>query len=236
MSRCIIVGHAPSMLLEEMGELIDGYDTVIRLKNCRQTLMKPEFYGTKTDIVGGSLTIAGQLRDLTSEKFWIWTDSRHEGWEWNDQINALPHIFTNKRVFIDRDLCNTWNTTYRNMREATPDHNWDEAMRASRYDTGEGENHMSQGLHALVYACALLKPDAVDLIGFDNVLTGEFNWSVTRGEDWDKYPRHRWDIENKMVDIISKHYDVPVVCPLPLHRPAANAVGNRRPRVCRQFC
>lgn len=211
MSKVIIVGHAPSMLLEEMGELIDSYDTVIRLKNCQQTLSKPLFYGTKTDIIGGSLTIAGNLRDLPSDKFWVWTDSRHEAWEWEERANALPQIFRGKgEVFIDRDLCDLWNNTYRTMRVASPETNWDDAMRASIYDTGEGENHMSQGLHALVYACALLKPDTVDLIGFDNVMTGEFNWSVTRGEEWTKYPRHRWDLENQMVDLISKQYGVQV--------------------------
>ena len=198
------------MLLEEMGELIDSYETVVRLKNCRQTLMRPEFYGTKTDIIGGSLTIAGKLRDLPADQFWIWTDSRHDGWEWDDQVNALPAIFRGKRVFIDRDLCNVWNNTYRNMRKANPKTEWSTEMKASRYDTGEGENHVSQGLHALVYACALLRPESVDLIGCDNLMTGEFNWSVTRGEDWGKYPRHRWDIENEMVGLIGKHYDVPI--------------------------
>ena len=223
MSKVIIVCHGPSMLLEEMGDVIDGHDTVIRLKSCANTLKKPEFYGTKTDIIGGSLTIAGKLRDLPAEKFWIWTDSRHESWEWNDHINALPHIFRGKNVFIDRSLCDQWNTTYRNMRKANPTEDWDEQMKASRYDTGEGENHMSQGLHALVYACALLKPEAVHLIGFDNVYTGEFDWSVTRGEDWRAYPRHRWDIENQMVGLISEHYNVPVGFIMP--DPPQEAIG-----------
>lgn len=203
------------MLLEEMGELIDSFDTVIRLKRCQQTLEKPEFYGTKTDVIAGSLTIAGALRDIPADSYWVFADSRHEGWEWQDKINAVPNMFRGKHVFIDSDLCTVWNNTYRNMRAAKPDPVWDEQMAASRYDHGEGENHLSAGLHALIYACAYLKPDEVHMIGFDNVMTGRFDWSVTRGEDWKKYPRHRWDLENEIAGLVSETYGVPIAFVMP---------------------
>ena len=64
---------------------------------------------------------------------------------------------------------------------------------------------MSAGLHAILYACHLGYREIV-LFGFDNVASGGFTWSVTRGPEWNQYPDHRWDIEREMVKLIGSEY------------------------------
>lgn len=201
--KAIIVGHGPSMLMEEMGEHIDSFDTVIRLKRCQNTLEQPEFYGTRTDIVCGSLTIAGGLREIDAPEYWIFTDSRHGGDDRTEKVNILGRLFQGRSVYCNPELCETWDEMYRQARDMVPEEDWDPQMRPSKYDEGKGEGHLSAGLHALIYACESGRFDEVHLIGFDNVMTGEFSWSVTRGEDWKAYPRHRWDVENAMVNSLT---------------------------------
>ena len=74
----------------------------------------------------------------------------------------------------------------------------------------KGHLHMSSGLHALLYACYWLKPKRVNMVGYDNVKTGAFTWSITRGPEWGHYPDHRWDIEHKMVHEIAEQFEVEV--------------------------
>ena len=197
-----IIGHGPSMLEHEYGAEIDEHATVIRMKRCEETLKHPEQYGTKTDIVCGSYTIALMLpQHMPKNEYWAFLDSRHDDLPWSvvgRMVEAVP-------CKILPELCFTWNTIYRALR--TP------------YDTPEGvqaftplgHNHMSAGLHTLLYACEVLKPREITLYGFDNIKTGSQGWSITRGPDWNKYPDHRWDVEHQMIPMIEKEFDVEVV-------------------------
>jgi hypothetical protein len=193
----VIVGHGPSLLGKPRGDLIDSYDFVVRQK---QAKLNP-FTGYKTDAIVGSWN---QMRPIP-QQLWIFIDSRfdyltEENFQMaRDRFNAC----------IDADLCREWDARYRARR--TPLGPIPEHIKQHPIASDErGHKHMSSGLHALLYACEFLRPRTVDLIGFDNVRTGEFTWSVTRGEDWKNYPDHRWDVERDMIPEIEKEWDVEV--------------------------
>ena len=133
--KAIIVGHGPSIMGEEMGHLIDEFDYVIRLKRCQHTLDLPQYFGKKTDIVAGSLTIAGALRDIPAQQYWVFVDSRHTDTD-PVVIKNVQTIF-NKPCILDKGLCDSWDEQYRSLRDAMGTH---------------GHNHTSQGFKAIVYA------------------------------------------------------------------------------------
>jgi len=198
MNVCI-VGHGPSLLNQRLGDRIDGYDVVIRQKRCQETLKRPETYGTRIDVVCGSWTIAPQLFEIGAGEVWVFLDSRHA-----DVSDALvEHVSQVAR--IDRSLCDDWNARYRARR--TPYKRPDE--RVKEFDP-LGHPHLSAGFHTLLYACAFLKPESVTLAGFDNVRTGGWTWSITRGPEWGQYPDHRWDIEHEMLKDVQDEWDVEV--------------------------
>ena len=97
--KAIIVGHGPSIMGEEMGHLIDEFDYVIRLKRCQHTLDLPQYFGKKTDIVGGSLTIAGALRDIPAQQYWVFVDSRHTDTD-PVVIKYAPTIFNKPCIIL----------------------------------------------------------------------------------------------------------------------------------------
>jgi hypothetical protein len=196
----IIVGHGPSMLEKERGDIIDSFDTIIRQKaiGMQEMRNRPQHFGNRTNILCGSATIRQQLQ-AQCEK-WIFFDSRHKTWKPSE---CDPEVFRS-----DKPLCDLWNALYRGQR--TDWTNEDHRIVGSRTSDNKGHTHMSAGLHTIIYTCAFLKPDKITLVGFDNVRSGEFTWSVTRGEDWKGYPDHRWDIEKKMVDYITTLYKVKI--------------------------
>lgn len=197
--KAIIVGHGPSIMGEEMGELIDEFDIVIRLKRCQHTLDVPKNFGTKTTIVAGSLTIAGALRDIEAEQYWVFVDSRHTDVD-SAVLESAPKIFNPKPCKLDKNLCDSWDEIYRSKRDEMG---------------GQGHNHTSQGFKAIVYALHFLKPDELVLVGFDNIYSGDFTWSITRGPEWKHYPDHRWDVEHVLIDELKKVYNIPIGFLLP---------------------
>jgi hypothetical protein len=196
----IIVGHGPSMLEKERGDVIDSFDTIIRQKaiGMQEMRNRPQHFGRRTNILCGSATIRQQLQAQCER--WIFFDSRHKTWK---PSQCDPEVFRS-----DKPLCDLWNALYRGQR--TDWTNEDHRIVGSRTSDNKGHTHMSAGLHTIIYTCAFLKPDKITLVGFDNVRSGEFTWSVTRGEDWKGYPDHRWDIEKKMVDYITTLYKVKI--------------------------
>lgn len=197
--KAIIVGHGPSIMGEEMGSLIDEFDTVIRLKRCQETLKHPENFGSKTDIVAGSLTIAGALRDIDADQYWVFVDSRHTDTD-PILIERTPRIFEPAPCILDKPLCDSWDELYRSKRDEMG---------------GQGHNHTSQGFKAIIYALHYLKPDELILVGFDNIYTGEFTWSITRGPKWKHYPDHRWDVEHALLEDVKKTYNAKIGFLLP---------------------
>lgn len=186
-----IVGHGPSMSKSGYGEEIDSHDIVIRLKRSIHLLLQNKDFGTKYDVAAGSLHILPLMKDMliTSNvniPLMCLFDSRHEKLEdWQVQViltDCFPYSVISKR-----DVCNDLDVIYRSKLDA---------------NDKTSERHTSQGLKALWLAGHLYPNSTIDLYGFDNVKTGTFTWSLTRGEDWDKYPNHRWDIEHNMIPFI----------------------------------
>lgn len=194
----LIVGHGPSMLEKERCAEIDAFDTVIRQKGIgvEEMQKRPKHFGSKIDFLCGSATIRDKL--IADCEKWIFFDSRHKGWRPEDMGNYR----------MNKPLCDLWNGLYRTMR--TDWTNEDHRIVSSRTSDSKGHTHMSAGLHTIIYTCVFLKPDKISLVGFDNVRSGSFTWSVTRGEDWKGYPDHRWDIENKMLNYITTMYGVEI--------------------------
>lgn len=190
-----IVGHGPSLLQQRAGELIDAHDFVVRQKRCQETLKFPEQYGTRTDAVCGSWGVAKKLEPLAPE-VWVFIDSRYQGIP-DEVIEQTPWK-------IDKRLCNEWNAKYRSRR--TPYVPPEQTVEYDRL----GHPHVSSGFHTLLYACEFLRPEYVTLAGFDNVETGDFTWSITRGPEYDQYPDHRWDIEHEMLKDVEDEWDVEI--------------------------
>lgn len=194
-----IVGHGPSMANSFFGTTIDSYNTVIRQKAVSSELVKyhSKDFGQKTDIVCGSYTIREALFWHPSAKVWVFIDSRH---------SDLVNLDKSNKFLLLPEFCNHWNNIYRSLRSS----NFIKNSKMSNYSTSSsiGHNHMSCGLHTILYACEILKPKKLTLFGFDNIKNGEFTWSLTRGKEWNQYPDHRWDTENIMVNTISKEYSV----------------------------
>ena len=196
----LIVGHGPSLLQRNAGAEIDSYDFVVRQKRCQETLAYPEIYGSKKDAVCGSWTIGPQLVHVGADEIWVFLDSRHEkvpmGEIWRAQ-QSLP-------ATILPGLCNRWNETYRSLRtppELDPrQKKWSEL----------GHPHLSAGFHAIIYAAEIKRPKTITLAGFDNIQTGTFTWSITRGPDWQNYPDHNWPVEHAMLPLVEEEFDVEV--------------------------
>lgn len=196
--RVCIVGHGPSVMMEPMGHEIDKFDKVIRLKRtAAETLKYPEFFGTKTDIIGGSFTIGYRIMGIGGAKeHWIFLDSRHKDIP-EERLREMRLFYKDKNLVMDKALCDEWDERYRKVRDAHP-------------ISSEGHNHTSQGFKAIVYAAEFLKPDELVCVGFDNVASGQWTWSITRGPDWNNYPDHRFDIEHGLLDDIHDVYGLGV--------------------------
>ena len=198
MPTIAIVGHGPSILNSNLGNIINSYDIVIRQKAISASLVSnaPKDYGTKTSIICGSYTIKEALFWNSKSKIWVFMDSRHE--------KIVPTIDT--RFTLLPDLCKHWNSLYRQLRSSN--YNRNKQMTTHATSSELGHNHMSCGLHTIIYACDILKPEKISLFGFDNIKNGDFTWSVTRGKSWNEYPDHRWDTEKEMLKLISNNYYV----------------------------
>lgn len=192
-----IIGHGPSMLLEKRGSFIDSFDFVIRQKLRGLQLMKehPLFFGIKTNAVSGSV---GQYRAINypNAERWVFIDSRYENTNISNLVGAR----------IAKDFCNEWNQKFRDKR--TKYFRPDERIVSCKSSDSFGHRHLSSGFHTILYACKLLNPQKITLFGFDSLQNGDFTWSLTRGESWNQYPDHRWDVESLMIEDVKEYFQV----------------------------
>lgn len=196
-----IVGHGPSLLEHRFGRDIDSADIVVRFKWHQALTEQPERFGQKTDIVCGSNIVAPALPSHWPkvEQFIIFTDSRTPEMELSVSRKLIANHFTSesKNALLDKPLCDYWDHEYRELRG-------DE----------DGHDHMSSGMHCLMYIGKYLSGSDVYLYGFDSVLSGIWNWSVTRGPDYENYPDHRFDLERIMLERMTKVYAMNIYDPL----------------------
>ena len=207
----VIVGHGPSILNEGRGKEIDEYDVVIRLKRTKSLLSRPHIFGTKTDIVMGSLVLWQDMLmewDEIPGRYWLFVDTRTM--EVTDhEIKCIQGAYYPKLCVIDKGLCEKWVNHYRGLRNGA---GMDPRQEAKVSGVGvvlsdkHGHLHCSAGMFAIIYALHYLKPDKLDLLGFDNIASGEFDWSITRGPSWSKYPDHNWEAENRMLSDVAEDF------------------------------
>jgi hypothetical protein len=208
--KVCIVGHGPSLQRERRGPEIDEFDKVIRQKRSETLLEHPEHYGTRTDIACYSLKLIqlGHIQ-LKADEYWSFVDSRFSKVK-AETFEILKKKFEKKYgapLRIDKDICDFWNETYREMRTPFTRH---PQQSATPYSDDLGHLHMSAGLHTLVSACYFLRPKEIVLAGYDSVVSGDWTWSAARGEKWNAYADHRFDVEHEMLPIIASTYDVEI--------------------------
>lgn len=205
MSRdVVIVGHGRSVIGAGLGKEIDKYKRIVRLKYVsEETLKNPYDYGTRRDILCGSWKIRDALHELVAEEYWVFLDSRNKlvrSFEINNELT---------RSLVFPELCEEWTRKYVELRSDQ----WsmtEHQVRSREYSDDRGHLHCSTGSYALLYAAHILRPKSITLIGYDNVVAGVFNKSVTRRGNWSKYPDHRWDTENLLMKEIAKEYNVEI--------------------------
>ena len=210
MQACI-VGHGPSMIKNSYGKEIDDHDKVIRMKKSTNLLQRPELFGAKTDIVCASLVVGKSVMDSWSKEYWLFLDTRTLPLG-DVEIQAVKSAFLPNKCLIDRGLCLHWIEHYRNIRIPM---SWDDRQQRKgssafginiMLSDNLGHLHCSAGMFTILYALKHLKPKTLKLYGFDNMQKGTFDWSVTRGPEWNEYPDHNWATEHKMLEDVCKAY------------------------------
>ena len=196
--QIVIVGHGPSILRQKLGKKIDSYDQVVRMKRTADLPKnRPDLYGRKTDIVVSSLTLGRVIMDAWKgvNQFWLFDDTRTE----RDGDKVLP-----KEVYCDRKTCRVWRTQYRRLRKDYVKANSQKPVDGLSDD--KGHLHPSAGSHAIMYAMHKLNPTRIKLYGFDSLLSGKHDWSITRGHEWKEYPDHNWAAEQELLKLLCDVY------------------------------
>lgn len=201
MKSIALVGHGPSMLHMQAGKHIDEHDIVIRFKWHRQLTEDPARFGNRTDIVCCSLKVAPAVQQHWPDvqQFFVFSDSRTQDIG-QERLQSIANSFGQKTVAIDKPLCDFWDAHYRRLRDEMG---------------GPGHDHTSAGTHCLMYVGKYLAPCQVTLFGFDSVVSGQWDWSVTRGPDWEHYPDHRFDVENRMLPDLAAVYQMMITGYMP---------------------
>lgn len=202
MQACI-VGHGPSMLTKQQGFKINQHDKVVRLKDSKNLVLRPEYFGSKTDIVCGSLVVGARLTGEWSDEYWLFVDTRTAHIP-QSELDEVIKKFLPNQCHIDRYTCLYWVEQYKRIRNKIKLDRRQE-LKGPLSDE-KGHLHCSAGMFSIIYALSHLKPDELVLYGFDNIYNGTFNWSVTRGMEWRKYPDHNWQAESRMIYDVCKHY------------------------------
>jgi hypothetical protein len=193
----------------DLGEEIDAHDQVMRMKASKALLGHPHIFGSRVDMVVGSFVAAiGVLADWKDlcKNYFLFIDTRTEGVDDAGIIHMRDRIFgTERACVIDKTLCTRWIGIYRALRNPI---RLDEAQETKGHLSDErGHKHFSIGLFSILHAMEFLSPAEITLYGFDNVASGEFTWSVTRGPDYKQYPDHNWMAEHVLLGDMCAAYD-----------------------------
>ena len=204
----VIVGHGPSLGGQRLGDRIDACDAVCRLKYGHlETQVHPEDYGRRTDYLCSTL------------KTWrgYWTMRLKEYWGYQNfpgqdaSLDKIRGHFGKTPVRLESEAIQHWLAVYRGMADVRVTHESADGTHAKEGD----EPCFSTGFGAIVIAAAGIKPGAIFLAGFDNLMSGsrEGFKSVFRADDH-SYPRHNWTVEHDMLPMVAKHYGI-TICQLP---------------------
>jgi Glycosyltransferase family 29 (sialyltransferase) len=181
-----IVGHGPSLKGSGLGDLIDAYDHVVRMKNCGDLLKEPGDYGLRTDFMCSSTEV---LRVMKVKALQYWGYPKYGTYN-KESVEKFAKTI-DVPLLIPHAVCNAWNDYFRSLTSQHPNY--------------------STGMAAIVIACHYLRPEEIYLAGFDTLLNPEIKYSSTVETPWNKngnYPNHDWKAENKMLDKLRETYQV----------------------------
>ena len=181
----VIIGHGTSPKGKGWGSLIDEH-TVIRLKD--PSWQKVEDYGNRCDYMCAStetMQIMQQYRTRPKE-FW----AQPKRGTWNPTTEAAFRSKTKIPLLIPIEIYKPWLAKFVSLRkEDTP--------------------NPSLGLSTIIFAAALLKPETILLVGFDNLLNPDLlDYDKADRGHW--VSRHEWHVENSMLPMIEAEYGVKV--------------------------
>lgn len=209
MTKAVIVGMGPTLLAEEMGKEIDSADIVIRLDHAGLQLTKPKTFGSRTDVIMAPLQTISRAERIDASRYFVLTDSRHNNETAEDMLYKY-YARENCDVFNVATI--GWEDLYNDTMAGMT------SMRPFNFkgfvDTTEervGIPYLSKGLQAVVCAATALDIDELVLAGFDSVMSGQCEWSITRGPIYNAYPPIRWDVEQAMLPLIQEETGVNIL-------------------------
>jgi len=184
--KTIIVGHGPSLEGQGLGEWIDSFDNVVRLKRAEYLIRtNPKDYGVKTDYLCASTEVLGCFKTIKVHEFWGYPK---RGWYDENAVEAAKKEL-NAYLWIPLNLCNTWNAKFRNL--------------------GAKHPNVSTGMASIVMALERFRPETLQIAGFDTLFNPELPF--TRAE----LPRtgtgainHDWIKENQLLTMLRDFYKV----------------------------
>lgn len=183
MNVCI-VGHGPSLILANKGELIDSHDVVVRLKGSTKVLGTQD-YGSRVDHLCASTEVMGTFFDVPAGSFWGYP--KKGDYAFDSAVRAIMDL--GAPVMIPLKLCNHWNEVFRGM--------------------GGSHPNVSTGMAAIIIAAHYYEPEVIKLAGFDTLLD-PLNGFYRNPE----IPRsgvgeilHDWVTEHLLIDKIEEAYN-----------------------------
>lgn len=200
--RVAIVGHGPSMKGAGLGPEIEAHDRIVRLKQgWMMPQVRPDDYGSRLDIICSTLKTWRPYWKLPIKEYWGYQSFPGQ----DASLGKIREHFGSIPVHLAGAAISRWLGEYRELADIRG--GWE---RPSDGMTKVGdEPWFSTGMGAIVMACALLLPETVTLFGFDNLVQGrreEFT-NIFRTTDHE-YPRHAWNIEWRMLQLLEKEYNV----------------------------
>ena len=185
----VIVGHGPSLKGAGLGGKIDGFDCVVRMKNCATLLAEPKDFGKKTDVMCSSTEVLHTLVNVKAKEYWGYPKKGNydrAAVKWLERQVA-------GRVRVPLDVCNLWNAAF--------------------LELGGRHPNVSTGMAAIVIALELRRPEVLTLAGFDKVLNPSVEgYQSTVPTPWNdggkKDTGHDWGTENKLLGYLATHYNV----------------------------
>jgi hypothetical protein len=186
MTSICIIGHGASPKGKGWGSRIDE-NVVIRLKN--PSWQSVEDYGKRVDYMVASTETMPVMLDYQRKPKEYWAQPKRG--KWAASVEASFRTRTDIPLKIPLDIHNRWNGVFLNLREKE-----------------DCPNH-SVGMAAITYACEFLKPDEIQLVGFDNLLNPDLpEYHKSDRGKW--VTRHDWKAENSMLPMIEKEYGVKI--------------------------
>ena len=212
--RAAIVGHGSSMQESGLGGEIDGFERIVRVKQGWQlTRTNSKDFGIRLDIHCSTLKTWRPYWKIPIREYWGYQNFPGQ----DVALSKIREHFGSIKVETADATIKHWLGIYRGFADIRGG-----GERASDGMVKEGdEPWFSTGMAAIVMAGQILRPAEIVLFGFDHLATGkrEDFKNIFRPKDH-VYPRHAWNVENRMLSLIEAHYGVRIES-RPIERSAA---------------